>query len=61
MPKKYNNTITLRLTDEQTDFLINLMNNNFCIDSMADAIRYCINTEIHHTKMKQNNKKTDYT
>lgn len=55
MPIKYNNMLTLRLTDEQIDFLLNLMNDNFCIDSMADAVRYCINTEIHETKMKQKN------
>lgn len=54
MPTRYNNMLTLRLTDEQIDFLINLMNDNFCIDSMADAVRYCINTEIHQAKIKQN-------
>lgn len=54
MPIKYNNMLTLRLTDEQVSFLINLMNDNFCIDSMADAVRYCINTEIHQAKIKQN-------
>lgn len=57
MAIKYNNTITIRLTDEQTDYLINLMNDNFYIDSMASAIRYCINTEIHHAKLS--NKKTE--
>ena len=55
MPIKYNNMLTLRLTDEQTNFLINLMNDNFCINSMADAVRYCINTEIHQAKLKQQN------
>lgn len=50
MPIKFNNTITVRLTDEQTNYLINLMNDNFLIDSMADAIRYCINSEIHYSK-----------
>lgn len=48
MPIKFNNTITLRLTNEQTNWLINLMNDNFCINSMADAIRFCINTEMHY-------------
>lgn len=47
---KFNNTITVRLTDEQSDYLINLMNDNIYIDSIADAIRYCINTEIHYSK-----------
>lgn len=55
MPTKYNNILTLRLTDEQTDYLINLMNDNFCIDSMASAVRYCINSEIHRSKMQQMN------
>lgn len=48
--------ITIKLTDEQENFLIKLMNDNFYIDSMADAIKYCINTEIHQEKIKQNNK-----
>lgn len=50
MKKKYKNMITIRLTDEQNEFLIKLITDNMYIESMAQAIRHCINTEIHYSK-----------
>lgn len=51
MPTKYNNMLTIRLSDEQLEYLADLSNNIFCIDSMADAVRFCINSEMHYSKM----------
>lgn len=44
--KKFNNTITVRLTDKESDFLIELLNEKFELDSFSDAIRYCIRKEM---------------
>lgn len=44
--KKFNNTITVRLTDKESDFLIELLNKKFELDSFSDAIRYCIRSEM---------------
>lgn len=51
MSIKFKNNITVKLTDEQSNFLIELMNNNFMINNFSDAIRYCINSEMHYQKI----------
>ena len=48
--KKFNNTITVRLTDKESDYLIELMNEKFELDNISDAIRYCIRQEMEKTR-----------
>lgn len=50
---KFNNNVTVKLTDKQSDFLIELMNNIFYIDNISDAIRYCINKEMENNTTKK--------
>lgn len=39
---KLNNLMTVRLSDQEQDYLINLLNEKFELDNFSDAIRYCI-------------------
>ncbi len=50
---KFNNQISVKLSDQESNFLIELLNEKFELDSLSDAIRYCIRKE-----MKENNKTT---
>ena len=47
---KFNNTITVRLTDKESDYLIELLNNKFELDNISDAIRYCIRKQMESEK-----------
>ena len=47
---KFNNTITVRLTDKESDYLIELLNNKFELDNISDAIRYCIRKQMENEK-----------
>lgn len=52
---KLNNTITVRLSDKEQNFLINLLNEKFELDNFSDAIRYCIRyTEKSNKKTGEN-------
>lgn len=53
---KFNNQVSLKLRDKESDFLIELMNEKFELNSISDAIRYCINKEM---SIRQDNKKTE--
>lgn len=48
---KFNNTVTVRLSNQESNYLIELLNTKFELDSLSDAIRYCIRKE-----MQQNNR-----
>lgn len=49
---KFNNTVTVRLSDQESNYLIELLNNKFELDSLSDAIRYCIRKEMQQNDSK---------
>ena len=53
---KFNNQISVKLSDQESNFLIKLLNEKFELNSFSDAIRYCIRKE-----MQQKNSKELYT